>query len=75
MTGTSRRFYRTILFGLTALGVMIWAAVDQFGISQREMAELFFSTLWIVAGTIVAAALFAGLWVGLRKWMHRGKPD
>ena len=72
---TSRRFYRTILFGLTALGVMVWAAVDQFGISQQEIIELFLGTLWIVAGTIVAAALFAGLWVGLRRFLQRGKPD
>jgi hypothetical protein len=75
VTKASRRFYRTILFGLTALGVMIWAAVDQFGISQQEMTKLFLGTLWVVAGTIVAAALFAGLWVGLRKCLHRGKPD
>ena len=75
MTKASRRFYRTILLGVTALAGMIWTAVDQFGISPQEMTKLFFGILWVVAGTIVAAALFAGLWIGLRKYLRRGKPD
>jgi hypothetical protein len=71
----SRRFHRTIVIGLVAMGVLIWAAIDQFGISRQEMAELFLGVLWIAVGTIIFAAVFTGLWVGLRKWMQRGKVD
>lgn len=75
MSKSSRRFYRTIVIGLAAMGVLIWAAVDQFGISRQEMTGLFLGTLWIVAGTISFAALFSGLWIGVRKWLQRSKVD
>jgi hypothetical protein len=75
VTKASRRFYRTTLLSLTALGGMVWTAVDQFGISQKEIAALFLGILWVVAGIIVAAALFAGLWIGLRKYLNRGESD
>lgn len=53
------------------MGVLIWAAMDQFGISRGEMAELFLGTLVAAAVIIVSAALIALLWVGLRRLLHR----
>jgi hypothetical protein len=71
MTRANRRFYRTLLIGLAALAVLVWTAVDQFGISRQAMAELLFGTLWIAGGTIGLAALGAVLWIGLRKLLQR----
>ncbi|MBK6508218.1 MAG: hypothetical protein IPG06_01340 [Haliea sp.] len=71
MSKSSRRYYRTLILGLVALGVMVWTAVDQFGISRQEMTELLLGTLWIAGGTIVLAALCAALWIGLRKLSGR----
>lgn len=67
MSKANRRFYRTILLGLAALGVLIWTAIDQFGISRQAMADLLLGTLWVAGGTIVLAALCAGIWIGMRK--------
>lgn len=67
MSKATRRYYRTLLIGLVALGVMVWTAVDQFGISRQEITELLLGTLWIAGGTIVLAALCATLWILLRK--------
>jgi hypothetical protein len=67
----NRRFYRTIVLGMASLGVLIWAAIDQFGISQEEMLNLLLGTLWIAGGTIGLAALCAVLWIGLRKLLQQ----
>jgi hypothetical protein len=67
MRKASRRYYRTLILGMVALCVMVWTAVDQFGISRQEMTELLLGTLWIAGGTIVLAALCATLWMFLRK--------
>jgi hypothetical protein len=72
---TNRRFYRTLILGLVALGVLIWSAADQFDISYQEIAALFYGTLLIAFGTIFTAALFTGLWIGLRKWWRRRESD
>ncbi|MEZ5573301.1 MAG: hypothetical protein R3E64_14965 [Halioglobus sp.] len=75
MRKTDRRFYRTLLLGLAALAAMVWTAVEQFGIPRRDMAELFLATVWIVGGIIGSAALFALLWVAIRKLLHRSDLD
>lgn len=75
MVKSNRSFYRTLILGLIALGVLIWSAADQFDLSHQELAELFYGTLLIAAGTIITAALFAGLWIGLRKWWRNSKSD
>jgi hypothetical protein len=59
MSKASRRYYRTLILGLAALGVMVWTAVDQFGISRQEMTALLFGTLWI----------------GLRKLLKQGDAE
>ncbi len=70
MSRANRRFYRTLLLGLMALAVLVWTAVDQFGISRREMADLFTGTLMIAGGTIALAALCVVFWIGLRKLLR-----
>ena len=71
MTKASRRFYRTTLLGLAAMAVLIWAAMDQFGISRGDMAQLFFGTLVAAAMIIACAGLMVLFWVGLRKLLQR----
>ncbi len=71
MSRASRRFYRSTGLGLAALGVLIWAAVDQFGISLDKMTELFFGTLWVAMGIIILAALLVVILVVMRKLLQR----
>ena len=75
MSKASRRFYRSLVLGVAALGVMIWAAIDQFGISREHMLNLFTTTLLIAGGVIVLAAAIAMLWVGVRKLVQRDNSD
>ena len=67
MSRGSRRYIRTILLGIMALAALVWVAVDQFGISRREISELFLGTVLVVGVVIVVAALMALLWIGLRR--------
>ena len=71
MSKANRRFYRTIILGLAAMGLLIWTAMDQFGISRGEMAQLFLGTLLAAAIVIAMAALLVLVWAGLRKLLHR----
>lgn len=71
MTKASRRFYRTLLLGVAALGAMIWTAIDQFGISRQEMASLLVGTLIVAGGMIVLAGVCVAIWIGLRKLLGR----
>jgi peptidoglycan biosynthesis protein MviN/MurJ (putative lipid II flippase) len=67
----ARRYYRTILLGTAAMGALVWAAVDQFGIPWEEMLELFLWTL-LVAGLVIAlAGLLVGAWIGVRKLLQK----
>ena len=74
MSRANRRFYRTMVLGLVALALLIWTAIDQFGLSRAEMTDLLIGTLLAVAFTITCAALIAAVWVGLRR-LFRGKRD
>ena len=73
MSRGSRRYYRTIVLAVLAMASLIWVAMDQFGITQREMTELFVGTLLIAALVICCAAIVVLLWVGLRKLLRRGE--
>lgn len=53
------------------MAALVWAAIDQFGISRREMLELFLATVAVVAVIIGAAGMVAGLWMGLRRLRSR----
>jgi len=70
----NRRYYRTLLLGLAAMAALIWAAMDQFGISRGEMTALFMGTLLVMGAIIACAGLMACIWVGLRKLL-RGKRE
>ncbi len=72
MARSSRRYYRTLLLGVAALGAMVWFAVDQFDIPWASMRELFLATLLVVCAVIGVAALGTGLWIALRKLLRRG---
>ena len=71
MSRAGRRYYRTVLLGILALGTLVWVAVDQFGVPPRELGELFLATLLVVSLVIGAAALVALLWVGVRRLRRR----
>lgn len=55
------------------MAALVWVAVDQFGISRREMGELFLATVMVVAVIIGAAGLVAAMWMGLRKLRARSR--
>ena len=40
MAKSRRRYLRTTLLGIAAMGTLIWAAIDQFGIPVKEMVDL-----------------------------------
>ncbi len=67
MSRASRRYVLRILLGATALGALIWMAADQFEIPREEIQELFVGTLLAVGLIMVASAVCAALWIGLRK--------
>ncbi len=69
----TRRYYRTIVLAVLAMASLIWVAMDQFGISQREMTELFLGTVLIAVLVIVCAGVITLLWVALRKLLRREK--
>ncbi|RLA46336.1 MAG: hypothetical protein DRR04_07320 [Gammaproteobacteria bacterium] len=72
MSRASRRFYRTIVLAVLAMASLIWVVIDQFGISQQEMTELFLGTVLIAVLVIICAAVVTLLWVGLRKLLRHG---
>ena len=71
MNRARQRYYRTTVLAVIAMGTLIWAAMDQFGISRQEMTELFFGAVLVVALVIVCAALTVLLWLGLRTLLRR----
>ena len=75
MSRASRRLFRSSVLGLAALGVLVWAAVDQFDIPVEKMAELFLGTLWVAGGIIIFAALLVVVLVGLRKLLQRSDSE
>ena len=49
------------------MAALVWAAVDQFGITREEIGELFLGVILVVGLVIVASALVVFLCVGLRR--------
>jgi hypothetical protein len=54
-----------------AMAALVWAAMDQFGISQQEMTELFLGVVLVAVLVILCAGVIVLLWVTLRKWLRR----
>jgi uncharacterized membrane protein len=71
MANARRRYYRTIFLGVAAMGVLVWSAMEQFGISQQEMLELFYGVLVGVLAMIVLAALLVTVWMLVRRLLRR----
>ena len=71
LSKASRKYYRTIVLGVTAMAALVWSAVDQFGIPWEDMLDLLLLTVAVIGATILSAAMGAGLWIGLRKLMRR----
>ena len=67
----NRRFSRKLLLVVSAMGALIWVAMDQFGISRGEIGELLMGTLLAVATVIVAAGVAVLLWIALRRLFFR----
>lgn len=72
MRKANRRFYRTLFLGLVALGVLVWSAIEQFGIAWQQMVDLLMGTLMVAGGMIVLAALCVMISIGVRKLLRRG---
>ena len=53
------------------MAALLWAAVDQFGISTEEIGRLLLATLAVVGLVIAAAAVCVGLWIGLRHLLRK----
>ncbi len=71
MSKAGRRYYRTVVLGILAMAALVWVAMDQFGISRREISELFMTTLVVVGLVISAAGIMVVLWMVLRKLLRR----
>jgi hypothetical protein len=55
------------------MAALVWAAMDQFGISRQEMTGLFLGVVLVAVLVIFCAGAIALLWVTLRKWMRRNQ--
>ena len=71
MNKANRRYLRTIILGVLAMGGLIWSAMDQFGISSQEMLDLFLATAIGAGGIILAAGIMVVLLAVLRKLAQR----
>lgn len=65
-----RRYIRTIILAVAAMGTLIWAAIDLFEIPPQEMLSLLISVAIGAGGIIVVAGLGFTLWMGLRKLLQ-----
>lgn len=75
MSKANRRYIRTVVLAVAAMGTLIWAAIDQFGITPEEMLDLFLATAIGAGGIILAAGFVVSLWVVLKKLTTREQGD
>ena len=71
MSKRKRRYARTIILGVLAMGVLVWGAVDTFEVPPEQLWTLFLQTLAVLALLMLAAAAVAALWVLLRQLLKR----
>ncbi|PLW83287.1 hypothetical protein CWI75_07745 [Kineobactrum sediminis] len=72
MSRANRRYLRTTILGVIAMGALLWAAMDLFEIPDETLLEFFIASLIVALGVIVLAAAAAGIWVLLRRLFRRG---
>jgi hypothetical protein len=66
-----RRYVRTIILGVLAMGALVWGAVDTFEVPLEQLWALFLQTLAVLAVLMLAAAIAATLWTLLRRLLKR----
>ncbi|MFU8763268.1 MAG: hypothetical protein ACNA7T_02030 [Haliea sp.] len=71
MSKRKRRYVRTIILGVLAMGALVWGAVDTFGVPLEQLWALFLQTLAVLAVLMLAAAAVAALWSLLRQLLKR----
>ncbi len=72
MNRSGRRFHRSLVLILAALGALVWVMLDQFDVPREDVQVLILGSMSLVAAAILGAAVVAGLWIALRKWLGRG---
>ena len=71
MSKANARHRRSVFIGVLALGSLVWAAHDQFGIPPENIGWMLVYTIAAVFSIIVLAATVVALWLGLRKLLGR----
>jgi hypothetical protein len=71
VTKANKKYLRTLILGVLAMGGLVWTAMDQFDIPGEVMLDLFLATAMWAGLVILAAGLAVALLVGLRKWLSR----
>jgi hypothetical protein len=71
MSKRKRRYVRTIILGVLAMGALVWGAVDTFEVPPEQLWVLFLQTLAVLAVLMLAAAAVAVLWSLLRQLSKR----
>ena len=57
------------------MATLIWAAIEQFGISVEDMTALFLGAVLATGAVVLCAGLFTVLWIVLRRVMRRRNID
>lgn len=71
MSKRRRRYVRTIILGVLAMGALVWGAVDTFEVPLEQLWALFLQTIAVLAVLMLAAAAVAALWSLLRQLSKR----
>ena len=71
MSRAQRRYLRTVLLAIAAMGALVWAAVHQFAISWAEVRQLFIATVVGVLLVIGLAGAGVAVWAGIRRLLRR----
>jgi uncharacterized membrane-anchored protein len=66
-----RSHLRTVLLGIAAMGVLLWAAVYRFNVPTELLWESLQLTLFVVGVIIGLAAVVATLWALGRRFLRR----
>jgi hypothetical protein len=73
MSKANRRYLRSVLMLVAAMGVMVWTAVDLFSNPNADMRALFIGTAIGVGAVIVTAAVILMLVMALRRLITKSR--